>query len=192
MKVAIVIPSGDMVHTDFAMCLTRLVAASMGAGVQPILINPKSSLVQKGRWDGVRQALDLDVDKILFIDSDQTFPANALIRLLSHNKKFVSATCRLRQDKVEYAARGENGERINMSHYSGLKKVKSNGFAFSLIDKELFWKIEPPWFNVTFENGQWVSEDESFCHAARDAGYDVWIDADLTKKIGHIGVKTYI
>jgi len=192
MKVAIVIPSGDMVHTDFAMCLTRLVATSMGAGIQPMIINPKSSLVQKGRWSGVRQALDHNVDKVLFIDSDQTFPANALIRLLSHNKKFVSATCRLRQDKIEYAARGENGERINMSHYTGLRQVTSVGFAFSLIDAELFNKIDEPWFNVVFNNGQWVSEDESFCHAAIEAGYYIDVDANLTKEIGHIGVKTYI
>jgi hypothetical protein len=192
MKVAIVTPSGDMVHTDFAMCLVRLVAASMGAGIQPMIINPKSSLVQKGRWSGVTEALAHGADKILFIDSDQTFPANALIRLLSHNKKFVSATCRLRQDKIEYAARGYNGERINMSHYTGLRKVASNGFAFSLIDAELFNKIDEPWFNVSFDDGQWISEDESFCHAAAEHDCDVWVDADLTKEIGHIGVKTYI
>lgn len=192
MKIAIVIPSGDMVHTDFAMCLTRLVAASMGTGIQPVIINPKSSLVQKGRWFGVTEALSHDADKVLFIDSDQTFPANALIRLLSHNKKFVSATCRLRQDKVEYAARSENGERINMSHYTGLRQVTSVGFAFSLIDVELFKKIDEPWFNVIFDNGQWVSEDESFCHAAVEYGYETWVDADLTKEIGHIGTKNYI
>ena len=192
MKVAIVIPSGDMVHTDFAMCLTRLVAASMGTGIQPMLINPKSSLVQKGRWSGVTEALSHGADKILFIDSDQTFPENALVRLLSHNKKFVSATCRLRQDKVEYAVRNALGERTNMSHYTGLKLLQSVGFAFSLIDTELFRDIPEPWFNVTFNDGKWVSEDESFCHAAAEHGYETWVDADLTKEIGHIGVKNYI
>jgi len=157
-----------------------------------MIINPKSSLVQKGRWSGVSEALAQGVDKILFIDSDQTFPANALIRLLSHNKKFVSATCRLRQDQVEYAARSENGERINMLHYTGLRQVTSVGFAFSLIDVEVFKRTIEPWFNVTFSDGQWVSEDESFCHTASAAGCKIWVDADLTKEIGHIGVKTYI
>lgn len=192
MRIAIIIPSGDMVHTDFAMCLTRLVATTFSAGIEAFIINPRSSLVQKGRWNGVRQALAHDADKILFIDSDQTFPDNALIRLLSHDKKFIGATYRLRNNKIEYTARGENGERINMSHYTGLRQVASNGLGFSLIDAEVFKKIDEPWFNVSFDDGQWISEDESFCHAATAAGYYIEVDAVLTKEIGHIGIKNYI
>jgi hypothetical protein len=69
MKVAIIVPSGDMVHTDFAMCLTRLATASRGSGLKMALmiINPKSSLIQKGRWTGVTEALAQGADKILLI-----------------------------------------------------------------------------------------------------------------------------
>ena len=191
MKIAIIVPSGDMVHTDFAMCLMRLVTR-YAVEHQIAVINPKSSLVQKGRWQGVRDALmHGGFDKILFIDSDQTFPITALGALLSHNKKIVCATSHLRNGSGEYTARDFKGSRIDFSQRTGLHDVASTGFHFALIDAEVFRKVPEPWFTVEFENGRWVSEDETFFRAARQAGYKVWIDADLTKNIGHLGVKEY-
>jgi hypothetical protein len=194
MKIAIVIPSGAMVHADFAMSLVTLVSYtnSVSRHYSIALINPKSSLVQKGRWDGVCQALNLGVDKILFIDSDQTFPPQALIQLLKHKEYIVGATCRLRQEEVEYTARNTSGERIDFSNLTGLHRVATNGFPFCLIDAEVFKNTPEPWFNTFFGGSSWVSEDESFCHDAAIAGYDIWVDADLTKLIGHIGTKNYI
>ena len=44
-----------------------------------------------------------------------------------------------------------------------------------------------PYFSVTYKDGNWTGEDESFCHAARSAGYKIWIDADV--KVGQLGIK---
>ena len=192
MKIAIVLPTSDMVHTDFLMCLTILASRMSARSIMPVIINPRSSLVQKGRWEGVFTALRYDIDKILFIDSDQTFPPDAFSRLFNHNKKIVGATYRLRQDQVEYTARNKKGDRIDFSYRKGLHKVTSNGLGFTLIDAEVFHKLEQPWFNVTFDDDKWTSEDESFCHTAASAGYNIWVDADLTKEIGHIGTWVYI
>lgn len=193
MQVAIVIPSGDMVHTDFAMSLMSLVSytAMMTKDISTAIINPRSSLVQKGRYEGVRQAINMGADKILFIDSDQTFPADGLVRLIKHDRHIVGATCRLRQDDVAYSARDHYGERIDFRRYTGLHPVGSNGFPFVLIDTRVFRNIDEPWFDVSFENGEWLTEDESFCKAARKLDYSTWVDADLTKEIGHVGIKVY-
>ncbi len=191
MKIAIVIPSHDMVHTDFAMCLTRLIAYTVSVGhVEPVIINPRSSLVQKGRWIGVKQALHLPgIDKVLFIDSDQTFPANALHKLMHWNKKVACATYRLRQDELEYTARNTKGDRIDFSQRTGLHEVASTGLGFALINASVFQEIPEPWFTVDYIDGTWVSEDESFFQQVK---HKVWVDADLTKQIGHVGIKEYI
>ena len=194
MKIAIIIPTADTVSTDFAMSLARLTPSAVLAGdvMQIVVINPRSSLVQKGRWHGVLQALNAGAEKILFIDSDQTFPHDALFKLLKHRKKIVGATYRLRQEEVEYTARDKKGERVDFTNRKGLHQVASNGLGFCLIDAEVFEKIDEPWFNVTFADDRWTSEDETFCKAAEAAGYKVWVDADLTKKVGHVGTKVYI
>lgn len=191
MKIGIIVPSGDMVHADFAICLARIIAWEVSNN-QIVVINSKSSIVQKGRYDGVRQALDIGCDKILFIDSDQTFPHDALSTLLKDRKKIVTATCKMRNGVDQYTARDFNGNRIDFSQRKGLHEVASNGFPFALIDAEVFRKVPEPWFTVTFDNGRWIGEDESFFHAARKAGYKVWVNADLTKQIGHLGTKEYI
>jgi hypothetical protein len=192
MKLAIVIPTADTVSTDFTMCLTRLVAHLCSVDVSPMIINPRSSLVQKGRWDGVRQALQHGASHILFIDSDQTFPANAAAYLITLRKKIVGATYRLRSDEVAYTARDKHGERIDFSKRKGLHEVASNGLGFTLIDAEVFRKVDEPWFKVEYDGQKWISEDESFFKAASAAGYKVWVDADLTSEVGHVGSKNYI
>lgn len=194
MKIAIIVPSHDIVHIDFTVSLTMLMSYSVASGITPMLINPRTSLIQLSRWHGVQQALNQCVDKVLFIDSDQTFPHDALIKLLSHNKKLVGATCRLRREEIEYSARDKKGNRIDFSQRTGLHEVATNGFPFCLIDAEVFRKIDEPWFNVTFDKkkNEWISEDESFCKAAKTAGYKIWVDADLTKEVGHIGTKIYV
>lgn len=185
MKISIIVPSGDMLHADFAFCLANLVRYTSH---ELMLVNPKSSLVQKGRYDGVQEALQRNPDAILFIDSDQTFQPFALDSLIKHRLPIVGASCRQRLEKGEYTARDKAGKRIDMTRQSGVIEVYSNGFPFCLIASEVFRKVPEPWFKVTFKNG-WVSEDENFCHEARKAGYKIYVDTSI--KIGHIGQKVY-
>lgn len=193
MRIAIVIPSGDMVHTDFAMSLTNLVAHSIKS-CEVTIINPRSSMIPKGRWDGVKQALSIGADYILFIDSDQTFPPHALMHLLQRNRPIIGATCLTRREPIEYTARDAEGSRIDFSNLTGVHPVTSNGFPFCLINAKVFQRIPEPWFAIGYNpnTGKWVSEDEYFCHQVAAKGYTVYVDADLTKQIGHLGVYEYI
>jgi hypothetical protein len=188
--IAIIFPSGDLLHSDFCSSLVNMVAYSQRIGLHLSSINPKGSIIQVSRYLGVKTALDNNADKILFIDSDQTFKHDALERLLSHNKPIVGAASLTRREPIRYTCKDENGKRIDFSQKTGLVEVCTNGFPMTLIDCEVFSKIPKPWFNVTYDNRKWTGEDESFCHAARKEGYSIFIDADV--KIGHLGVKEYI
>ena len=189
-KVAVVYPSGDMLHSQFCGCLVSLVSYSQTRGIQVANINPKCSIIQMSRFLGVEAALSNNVDKILFIDSDQTFPHDALERLLKSGKDIIGAASLTRVEPIRYTCKDKDGNRIDFSQKTGLHEVHTNGFPMTLIDAKVFEKIPKPYFNVSFKDGQWTGEDESFCHAAREAGYKIWIDADL--KIGHLGIKEYI
>ena len=192
LKVAIVYPSSDMLHAQFCGSLVNLVAFSASLGIQVSIINPRCSLVQIGRLIGVETAIANGFDKILFIDSDQTFSHDALKRLLDAKKDIIGAASLTRKEPIQYTCKDEQGERIDFSNKEGLVKVHTNGFPMTLIDCSVFTKIEKPYFDVSYnsETNRWTGEDESFCHAARKQGYDIWIDADV--KVGHLGIKEYI
>ena len=90
-KVVIATPSGDTVMVDYAFSLAQLVVETSQV-CQVVLCNPKSSLVQKGRYQAVKQAQELGADYLFFLDSDQTVPSATVLRLLSHKKDIVGAT----------------------------------------------------------------------------------------------------
>src|ERR1700744_5381825 len=89
-RIAIAVPSGDMVHADFAMAFAQLCLASGGFPLQ--LITVKSSIVAQARNTGVEHAKEFGADFIFFLDSDMVFPPTALLRLFLHRKDVVGAT----------------------------------------------------------------------------------------------------
>lgn len=76
----------------------------------------------------------------------------------------------------------------DMSKKTEPMKVDYIGFGWVLIKKGVFESIEYPWFAPKLrqigENMQDVcSEDVAFCHDAKDAGFDIWLDP--TCRVGH-------
>ena len=187
--ITIVFPSSDMVHSRFTGCLVNLVTYTASLGYRVAVANPRCSIVQIGRYIGIQEARQMKADKVLFVDSDQTFSYDALINLLNANKKIIGAASLTRAEPIEYTTKDKNGERIDFSQRKGLHEVHTNGFPLTLIDMEVFDNIPEPYFNVSFKDGQFTGEDESFCHEARKAGYKIWVDADV--KVGHLGIKCY-
>ena len=73
-RVSIAVPSGDMVHADFAKAYAELCMAAFGLPLQ--LITSKSSIIAKARNTGVDQAKKFGAHYLLFLDSDMAFPSN--------------------------------------------------------------------------------------------------------------------
>lgn len=76
----------------------------------------------------------------------------------------------------------------DMSKKTNPIKVDYIGFGWVLIKQGVFEKIEYPWFAPKFtkinDDIQDVcSEDVSFCHDAKDAEFEIWLDP--TCRVGH-------
>lgn len=192
--VAIIIPSHDMVHMDFVSNLIELTNHAACNGIGFGIFNPRSSNIESARNQGVQMVRDHTVhfSHILFIDSDQMFPTDGLKRLLETNRLVVGASSVTRTAPIEYTARGDDGKRLPIQKMSGVIRVKSNGFPFMLINTRVFHTLSFPWFQSGYDaDGKFVSEDEYFCHKVSEDGTDVFVDADMSKEIGHIGIKIY-
>ena len=197
-RIAICIPSGDMVHTDFAISLGVMLAR---LGVQRIpcaLYNMKTTILSKGRQSLVNQALASGHSHVLFLDSDMTFPADTAVRLLAHDLDIVGVAAATRRDgALMSSAQKRWGERLDIAANDGLVEVDYLGFGGVLIRTDVFRKIAKPWFPIEFRGPDsegrdtWTGEDYGFCGKARAAGFRVHVDTALSFEFGHLGQKAF-
>lgn len=186
LKVGIVVPSGDYVHSRFMVNLVSLIQYSEGAGIRTVIINPRSSLIGTGRQIGVDIAIKKGCDYILFLDSDMTFPPTTLVGLLSREKDVVGASYVKRflpttLNHVELEGEPETGV--------GVREVLRLPLGCALINTKVFDGWEKPYFRCTYPgDGYEHGEDFYFCDTVRQNGGKVWLDASLTKYVGHLGV----
>ncbi len=189
MKIALCLPTGDMVNTDFAMSLFSLRAKTKQ---ELILINARTSIIEQSRFILAREALKLEATHLFFIDSDIAFPDDALDRLLVHDKDIVGATYIRRREPHTILGYAPDGADIEAGQ-TGLVKMARVPFGFMLIKADVFQKIPRPWFNTWFdeENDCWTSEDYKFCDLVIEHGFDVYIDLDLSHELAHCGMHAW-
>lgn len=198
-KVLIAIPSQSMWYGAFAMCVIQMILdsyayATPGFGQLEIAIeNIRGSMLWKQRSNLVANGLKRGCTHLLFIDSDQTFPANTLRRLLHHKKPVVAANVAVKRLPSLPTARerlddGRARPIFTTPESSGLQQVWRIGTGIMMLDLSIMAKVEQPWFKVEWgdESSQY-GEDWWFCSQIEKAGFPIYIDHDVSWDVGHIG-----
>jgi hypothetical protein len=194
LKVAVCVPSGDMVHTNFALSLVNMVAYSTAKGIHVGIVNVKNSLLPLGRSDLVKHAMQINADKILFLDSDMVFPSDTLMRLLAHEKDIVCTDAMRRTEPFSTVVKkNKNNDRINYAHAKPLEEIEGVSTGVLLVDIKVFKKIGMPYFNIAFDNklNKFTGEDYHFGYKCKKLGYTLYCDTKLSKYIGHIGATCF-
>lgn len=177
----------DTVNATYAVDLTGLLKYSPDTE----FIICQGSYIPNNRLSLVRRALSRRVSHILFIDSDMRFPEDSLERLLKANKDVVGANCRQRTQD-EWTAR-KDGKFISSTNKKGLEEVDTLGFGLTLIDIKVFngklRKIPEPWFAMPYhtQDKKLVGEDVYFSTVAKEQGFKIWVDHDLSQEVKHTG-----
>src|SRR6516225_1982747 len=169
--VAIAIPSGEYWKAESGLAIA-LMAAHTVQRTSLAFLSRKSYCVADSRNFIVRTALDnsqVEVTHLLFVDPDLTFPADACLRLLAHDKDIVGGTYARKYEPHEMMGRfwPEAPRQGNEDGKFGL--VQANGLptGFLMIKMDVFRKIEDPWFYEE-HTPVFTSEDYVFCKRARD------------------------
>lgn len=150
---------------------------------------PWSGSIADARNSLVEQAQQAGAKWLLMCDTDQTYPADALVKLLSHGKDVCGVRVHRRWppfDPIFY--RGTVGKYLSVPDeeaYSGdLIEVDATGTGCLLLNMELFDDLPYPWFSFSVVDGNAVGEDINFCSKVRDAGRQIWIDTSI--EVGHL------
>lgn len=147
----------------------------------------------------VEDAFKVGASHMLWLDADMRFPRDTLTRLLAHKKPIVGANYSNRKSPHNFTA-SKNGEGAGvyeivktMSNSKGIEPVLTMGFGVVLTSMEVFRKIPKPWFLFEYSperteaKGQivYMGEDCYFCRKAKRAGFQIYVDHDLSKKVSH-------
>ena len=145
----------------------------------------KEGCLHISRQEIVEKAIEKECTHLLFVDSDMSFPKDAVVRLIERKKDIVGAHYNRR--KFPPTSTVVNPKDPN----EGLTTCDSVATGFMLIKLDVFKKLSKPWFFWGLdENGKTVTgEDYFFCSLAREAGFEVWCDFSI--EVGHVGDYIY-
>jgi hypothetical protein len=186
---AIAIPHTGTVSMRWAVRLAEL-------EIPPASIVSKSTgALDLAREETVQDALEVDPEWILFLDSDIIPPKDVFQKLTRHGVPIVSGLYYIdNPDGVHpgvWRLDENNSPAIAGIDREGLINVDAIGFGCVLVHRSVIDDIEPPWFRWTkgFDDHPWdlqhqgehpgISEDFYFCHKAQEAGYDIYLDTTV-------------
>ncbi len=143
----------------------------------------------------VRAFLRSKHDYLFFVDSDAVPGKGAIEVLLDHGKP-VSLVPNLILDRgidrvmpMVYTDKELEGQwSLDYAPVTkGFSQVDGSGMSGLLVAREVFLKLEDPWFKFIYANdGQLVlGEDVYFYRNVRHAGYEVWCEFALTQQQQH-------
>jgi hypothetical protein len=207
--VSICVPTHEFIPYQFAFDLANMCAFAVHASGDRIKIQ---TFVQAGTY--VHRARQNLIDNvpgahyILWLDSDMRFPKETLLRLIQHDKPMVG---------INYSTRGVPPrfvaiKRVSIDHQedglggkicatledsTGLEEVEAIGFGAVLMKAAIIPTLPTegePWFWYGLDKNDrelHVGEDVWFCRLVREAGWQIFVDHDLSKECAHVGVLEY-
>lgn len=204
LKVAIGVPSNGYWVTDFGISLNNMLLYCNNARVgnyksQIFQLNSvKGSILPKMRREIVKNALEMDADYLMWLDSDHTFPRNIIHRLISHGKDVVAANCVTKSLPSSPTGRHKpkEGDPVQgLPMYTDtdspeLERVWRIGTGIMLVDMKVFRKTGANIFDMFFreEVDAYQGEDWTMCEAIEKAGFTMWVDHPLSDQCEHVGL----
>jgi len=192
-NLAICLPMQDDVSSAFCLSLVGVVAATRSVRLV-MVTSAGGSIVTKARDYCIEMVETSEaspqvghIEWLMWFDDDMQFPPDTVERLLKREKDIVGCAYPRRKPPHDTLGKTIGGAPLIVN--SGLVEMEGLGFGCILMKRNIFEKFRKPYFRLTFDEERGVThgEDFYFCARARELGYKIWCDIDLSKEIGHVG-----
>ena len=190
MKILIAVPCMDQVPAPFCQSLAQIQKTG-----ECVLAMKSGSLIYTSRNDLATQAIQIDADYVMWLDSDMVLKPDTMDRMLDTMQKNdidiltglyfrrVPPYSPVLFDKLEM-----RGEACLWSEYKtipeGLFEVGGCGFGCVLMKTDVFFDVQSRFGNM-FAPIANTGEDLAFCWRARNCGYKIICDPSVI--CGHVG-----
>lgn len=163
------------------------------------------SAIDQGRCLMAQAALAAGFDELLWIDADVAFWHWDVDRIRSHGKSIVAAAYPVKGWPVmtiepmtrDPIAFGGDDTKLVPLRYAATGFLYTHARVYHRIAH--FCQLEPvliwgqyralPWFYPILKDGEYLGEDFAFCHRAREAGHEIFLDPSI--RLAHIGRHSY-
>lgn len=206
-KVFVAIPAyTGQVHVGAAASLVQSAYEVAADGVLlDVRMQAGDSLITFARNLLLAQFLASDCTDLVFVDSDISWEAGALLRLLSHPVDFVAGAYRYKRDDEDYPIGWLPKDELHAEN--GLLEVARVPFGFVRLTRAACYRMtavaaDKPFrhrsapeiqchaiFDLEYRDGTYIGEDFVFCDRWRGQGGKVWLDPELS--LTHHGQKSY-
>lgn len=191
-KLAVCVPTRDMLHSAHAMSLVELVKFNTMNDIETQVFMDASTILLTQREHLATMSLDMGADYILWIDSDIVFPATTAVRLLAHNEPIVAANYIRRQEPykgVAYKTIGDWQNPVPFDVQDELVDIEGVGMGCMLMKTNIFTELPKPWFEFAWspESNDFLGEDMVLCRKIETAGYSIKLDTVLSQELRHLG-----
>lgn len=194
MKIVVGVPCRDDVHTTFAYDLAMTIATHQRNHPQDeiVLSMKRGTLIADQRHELAKKALLEEADYLLMLDSDMRFPHNIIEHMVSRDKDILAGCSSTRKFPAKTNAFRSIRPSLHLwidEDSKGLHEVAAVGTAIMLIKTDVFRNMELPFFEIVWDDyfKHFMGEDVYFCAKARQSGYNVFVDQDLSHGIRHTG-----
>lgn len=189
-KIMIAIPCMDQVPALFAQSLARLQKPEGS-----VLAMKTGSLIYAARNDLATQSIKMDMDYVFWMDSDMTFPPNALVRMkqtLEERDLDILTGLYFRRvppySPVLFDRLDMSKEACDYSEFDTIPdtvfEVGGCGFGCVLMKTDVFFDVQLKFGNMFAPIGN-NGEDVAFCWRARECGFKIYCDPSV--QCGHVG-----
>ena len=203
-SVAILTPTTGICRMAYAQSLARLVGYFAQVRVFPDLARQMLA-TDSVEGSGIAANYECMVTKylndkdtrwthFLSIEDDMGFLPDCLHIMARRELPIVAANYSTNKGTPLRFVSGGLGKKLPTTEDStGLEEAGLVAQGFTLVAREVYEAIPKPWFMTGYcpETGNYVYQDYYFSEQARKAGFKLYVDHDVSKRIWHVGTKHY-
>ena len=207
-KLFIAIPAYDgKINIKLAYNIAALMPKALQLGVSVTMGDVSGcSIITMARNQLVHEFLKSDATELLFIDSDVIATPDDILRLMAQSggKDITTGAYPRRSKDRNFFADLYFNETQDLEFDGSLMRVERAGTGFMLIQRHVLeamtaahpersYEFKDEIINGVFDfeikNGQYVGEDYLFCDRAREHGFKIYIDVDIS--LPHVGTQAF-
>lgn len=210
-NVAVITPTTGICRMGYAQSLCRLAMYFAQVRVfedQPIQRFIPDSIEGSGIAENYQRLVtkylndkDTHWTHILCVEDDMGFAPDCLHILARHRLHIVGANystnkgAKQRFTAISYRSDEHSGVEpcVTGPDSSGLEEVSLLPQGMTLMAREVFEAIPKPWFLMGYDpsSDKYVYQDYYFSEQAKKAGFKLYVDHDVSKRLHHTGPHNY-
>lgn len=210
MKVMVAIPAytGTIHLATMRSLMTDLMALQARGDDWTVFDECGNALIADARAVIVANFLSSDCDKLVFVDSDVSWEAGALLKLVDAPVDFVAGMYPQRKDPITYCVKYCDNKELWADPKTGLLEVMGVPAGFMCLSRNMLASMVDQYPDSEFyvetrpDKRAWalfadyrigkhkMGEDYAFCRRWTDMGGKIWVSPEI--KMGHTGNKTFI